>query len=123
MNKVNGHLLSNRFSGGPTRSFLMNLWNQISTVCLWQGSTVKIFQDFGEYVVPHIDSKTQEKGRCLYEAIGRIMAYCILHGQLIANNVLVRYLFWQATRRSNLCNLTLFHSLSLIYTRITCSGM
>jgi hypothetical protein len=69
----------------------MQLWNQISQVTLKQsdGSEKKIFEDCGEFILPSINVRVQARARHIYCAIGRIIAYCILHKELIANHVLV----------------------------------
>lgn len=78
-------------TGGPTRNFLMQLWNQISqvTLLLSDGSQIRIFDDCGEFILPSRDVKIQAKARPLYRGIGRIISYCILHKHMIANHVLV----------------------------------
>lgn len=72
----------------------MQLWNQIILVTIQQsdGSERRIFEDCGEYIVPSVDVKVQARARPFYRAIGRIISYCILHQQLIANHVLVSVL-------------------------------
>lgn len=73
----------------------MQLWNQISTVTILfrqSDSTCiskNIFEDCGEHIIPSRNVKIQFQARHLYRAIGRIISYCIIHQQLIANHVLV----------------------------------
>lgn len=81
--------------GGPTRNFLSQLWSQLSNVTVLvqynDGNSCdkRIFQDFGECVVPTLDVKAQIRGLPYYKAIGRIIAYCILNEETIANHILV----------------------------------
>ncbi len=78
----------------------MLLWNQLITVKLHDkklhdesdvNRPKKLFVDIGEYIVPTVDISTQTKARPFYRAIGRIMSYCILHKELIANHVVVSF--------------------------------
>jgi hypothetical protein len=48
-----------------------------------------IFEDYGECVVPTQDFRVHARARPYYQAIGRIIAYCLLNKQLVANHVLV----------------------------------
>jgi hypothetical protein len=79
------------FLGGPTRTFLMDLWSQIGTICIpINDSNKTIFESCGSYVVPERNVAVQKNAQHLYRAIGRIMSYCILHEQQIANHMMVR---------------------------------
>ena len=73
----------------------MQLWNQLSTLTILfrqsDGTRISksIFEDCGEHIIPSRNVKVQFQARHLYRAIGRIISYCIIHQQLIANHVLV----------------------------------
>ena len=70
----------------------MKLWTELITVTVKlheDGQPKKLFVDIGEYIVPTTDVRTQTKARSIYRAVGRIMSYCILHKELIANHVVV----------------------------------
>ena len=95
------------FLGGPTREFLSEVWIQSSELYLnWEmeGKKLHFFACTGSYIMPLDDTviyeyeKTRNNdflkcAKVYYRAIGRIMAYCVLNGHAIANNVLVRLRF------------------------------
>jgi hypothetical protein len=67
----------------------MQLWNQITTLQQCDGSQMRLFDDCGEFILPSRAKRIQPEVRNRYRAIGRLISYCILHKQLIANHVLV----------------------------------
>jgi hypothetical protein len=79
--------------GDPTKEFLAKVWSQMGDLHVKEhGEEKKLFHLMHHVLVPAsnetIDnSKTAVKK--MYRAFGRILAYCILHEEKIANHVMV----------------------------------
>jgi hypothetical protein len=126
--------------GGPTRSFLSDVWNQLGSIDVGngvrgtKGNKCALFGTNGKCLVPQSDELLQQdetgsamcKAIVFYKAIGRILLYTIGPGRqhaVIADNVIVRSLRDQRVLRafSHLENSTHRCVHSLNFTEISCS--